>query len=386
MQLRTSIDFHEQRFLMFVLDQMAYDYEQDHKDVIRMTLGKSELPLHPQITAAMEEALVDFQKSSQVFPAGLPELREKLSQYYRQKYDVSIPSRQFIIGSGTSSIFRNLFQLLLGREDEVLLPSPYYSLYHFSALLAGAKIKYYQINPDTMRVDLQSFRENFTPHTKVVVTNSPGNPLGNMISREEMLEIDTLVNGQAVIIHDEIYANMSFDSDPVSAVQLGQTKSTFITTNAFSKGYRMYARRVGYCIVPEALIEPLTVIQHHTMLTLDPVVQYGAIAALDLQSEIEDLVDLYRDRRDYTVNRLAQVMDVKVNRSNGGFYITLDCSAYMNKHGILTSLELATRIMESTYVATVPGSDFGLPSSLRLSFSSLKYKEGIERLVDFFTD
>ncbi|BBI31851.1 pyridoxal phosphate-dependent aminotransferase [Cohnella abietis] len=382
--LRTNIDFYEQRFLMFVLDQMAYEYEQDNKDVIRMTLGKSELPLHPQINAAMAEAINDFSKSSKVFPAGLPELRNRLSEYYLEKYGVHIPSRHFIIGSGTSSIFRNLFQLLLNHEDEVLLPSPYYSLYNFSALLAGAKIRYYLIDEQSMSVDMSSFRANLTPRTKVVVINSPGNPLGNIITKEEMLEIDTLVNGQAVIIHDEIYANMSFDSQPISSVQLENTRSAFITTNAFSKGHRMYARRVGYCIVPEQLIEPLTVIQHHTLLTLDPVVQYGAIAALDLHEEVEVLVGLYRDRRNYTVESFEPVPDVKVLHSNGGFYITLDCSSYIEKQGMADSLELATQIIESTYVAVVPGSDFGMPSSLRLSFSSSKYKEGIDRLVQYF--
>ncbi|QJD87260.1 pyridoxal phosphate-dependent aminotransferase [Cohnella herbarum] len=384
MQLRTDIDFYEQRFLMFVLDQIAHDLERDGKDVIRMTLGKSELPLHPRIVAAMKEALEDFGLSSQVFPAGLPELKDKLSEYYRKRYDVDIPARRFIIGAGTSSIFRNLFQLLLKEEDEVLLPSPYYSLYRFSALLAGVKIRYYRIDPDTMAVDMQSFRENVTPRTRVVVINSPGNPLGNIVSRDEMLEMDAIVNGQAVIVHDEIYGNMSFDSESFSSVQLRGARSDFITTNAFSKGYRMYARRVGYCIVPEPLIEPMTVVQHHTMLTVDPVVQHGAIAALDLPDEVGQLADLYRDRRDYTVERFKSVPDVKVNRSHGSFYITMDCSVYMNRHGMETSLELATRIIESTGVATVPGSDFGMPESLRLSFSSSKYKEGIDRLAAFF--
>nr|WP_255807692.1 aminotransferase class I/II-fold pyridoxal phosphate-dependent enzyme [Cohnella mopanensis] len=370
---------------MFVLDQIAYDLERDGKDVIRMTLGKSELPLHPRIVAKMEETLGDFRLSSQVFPAGLPELREKLSAYYRDRYDVDIPSRRFIIGAGTSSIFRNLFQLLLNHEDEVLLPSPYYSLYRFSALLAGAKIRYYRIDPNTMAVDMQSFRDNVTPRTRVVVINSPGNPLGNIVSRDEMLEMDAIVNGQAAIIHDEIYANMNFDSESISSVQLGKTRSVFITTNAFSKGYRMYARRVGYCIVPESLIEPLTVVQHHTMLTLDPVVQHGAITALDLPDEVDQLVNLYRDRRDYTVERFKSTSDVIVNRSKGSFYITLDCSSYMQRQGIVTSLELATRIIQSTGVATVPGSDFGMPDSLRLSFSSNAYKEGIDRLATFFS-
>ncbi|QMV43280.1 pyridoxal phosphate-dependent aminotransferase [Cohnella cholangitidis] len=386
MELRTDIDFYEQRFLMFVLDQIAHDLERDGKDVIRMTLGKSELPLHPRILSTMEEALLDFRLSSQVFPAGLPELKEKLSAHYRDRYGVEIPSRRFVIGAGTSSIFRNLFHLLLNREDEVLLPSPYYSLYRFSALLTGAKIRYYRIDPNTMKVDMQSFRDNVTPRTRVVVVNSPGNPLGNIVSRDEMLEMDAVVNGQAVIIHDEIYANMRFDTESFSSVQLGKTRSVFITTNAFSKGYRMYARRVGYCIVPENLIEPLTVIQHHTMLTVDPVVQYGAAAALDLPEEVEKLAELYRERRDYTVERFEAVPDVTVIPSYGGFYLVLDCSPYMERRGIVTSLELATRIIQSTLVATVPGSDFGMPECLRLSFSSSKYKEGIDRLAAFFAE
>jgi aspartate aminotransferase len=334
----------------------------------------------------MEEALQDFRLSSQVFPAGLPELKDKLSAHYRDRYGVEIPSRRFIIGAGTSTIFRNLFHLLLNHEDEVLLPSPYYSLYRFSALLTGAKIRYYRIDPNTMKVDMQSFRDNVTPRTRVVVVNSPGNPLGNIVARDEMLEMDAVVNGQAVIIHDEIYANMHFDTESFSSVQLGKTRTVFITTNAFSKGYRMYARRVGYCIVPESLIEPLTVIQHHTMLTVDPVVQYGAAAALDLPEEVEKLAGLYKERRDYTVERFESVPDVTVIPSYGGFYLVLDCSSYMERHGIVTSLELATRIIQSTLVATVPGSDFGMPECLRLSFSSSKYKEGIDRLAAFFTE
>lgn len=385
MQAGASVDFFEQRFLMFVLDQMAHEYEQEHKDVIRMTLGKSELPPHPEIVDAMAASLRDFSKSSQVFPAGLPELRSKLAEHYKEAYQVDIPPERFIIGAGTSSIFRNLFQILLTTTDEVLLPAPYYSLYNFSALLANARINYYRIDPASMALDWQSFRDNFTPRTKVVVINSPGNPLGNLISREDMLQLDAIVDGQAIIISDEIYANMCFAGTSAAAVQLGPTRSEFITTNAFSKGYRMYSRRVGYCIVPERLVEPLTVIQHHTLLTLDPVVQYGAIAALDLPGEVEALRLLYRERCHYALQQFARVPGVIAYHSQGGFYITIDCATFMAEQQLATSLELATSIMASTCVATVPGSDFGMPTALRLSFSTSRFKEGIDRLVQFFT-
>ena len=272
MESRLNIDFKDNRFLMFVID--------DKKEVIRLTLGKSELPLHEDIIRVMQDALGDFSKSALVYPTGLPELKKELSIYYKEQFGVEIPEKNFIISLGTSSIFRNLFELLSCEEDEVLLPHPYYSLYKFSAMLAGAKIRYYNININNRRLDFESFRRSFTPKTKIVVINTPGNPLGNVLTDEELYEIDYIVNGQAVIINDEIYSNVYFDQKNKSVMDLKNTKSTFITTNSFSKAFRMYSRRVGYCIVPDEMIEPLTVIQHHTLLTVDPVVQFGIIQCI----------------------------------------------------------------------------------------------------------
>lgn len=384
---RINLDFHDNRFLMFILDDIANDLEyKQNKPVIRMTLGKSELPLCPEILTAMQDALWDFKKSSLVYPSGLPELKEKLSEHYKKYYKLSINPENFIISAGTSNIFRNLFTLLSTKGDEVLLPHPYYSLYRFSALLTGADIKYYNIDMDTLRLDIRSFEKNFTDKTKIVVINTPGNPLGNILTDEELYEIDNIVNGRAVIINDEIYSNVYFDEENKSVLNLKNTKSTFITTNAFSKAYRMYSRRVGYCIVPDELIEPMTVIQHHTLLTADPIPQFGAIAALDHIEEVEKLVVTYKHRRDYTIEKFKEVESVRVIPSHGGFYITLDCKETLKKHGYKSSLELAEKILRTKYVATVPGSDFGLDSTLRLSFSTLRYEEGIDLLVDFFKE
>jgi aspartate/methionine/tyrosine aminotransferase len=385
MEFGTKIDFNDTCFLMFVLDRMAYDYEKDNKDVIRMTLGKSELPLHPSIRSAMHEALDDLVKSSYVFPAGLPELKNRLSAFYQDKYRRSIDPENFIISAGTSAIFRNLFQLLVKAGDEILLPLPYYPLYQVSALLAQGKIRYYRIDPDTLRVDIKSFKENFTGKTKVVVINSPGNPFGNILTHDELYTLDSVVNGRAVIVSDEIYANMSFDGPAVSALQLDEPRSVFVVTDSFSKGYRMYSRRVGYCIVPDELIAPLTVIQQHTLLTVDPVVQYGAAAALAYQQEVDCLRQLYRSRRDYTLEKFKEAPDIKALESAGGFYITLDCAAFMKKNKFLTSLGLAVKIMERACVATVPGSDFGIPHTLRLSYTTARFKEGVDLLVNFFS-
>lgn len=379
-----GINYFDNRFLMFVLDQMAYDYEKAGKEVIRMTLGKSELPPHPDIIQAVIDAMTDFKRSALVFPGGLPGLKVRLSQHYKEKHNLDIPAENFIISVGTSTIFRNLFYLFLEKGDEVLIPLPYYSLYHFSALLAQAEIRYYNIDLQTVGLDRDSFERNFTGKTKLVVINSPGNPLGNFLTREELYFIDSVVDGRAPIINDEVYDNMCFEEQSPSVMELTDTKSVFITTNSFSKGYRMYSRRVGWCIVPDELVTPMTVIQHHTLLTTDPICQYGAVKALDYQHEVDYLRNLYKERRDYTLEGFETVADVRAIPAAASFYITLDCSRFMEKNGISSSLELATRIMEKKCAATVPGSDFGLPRTLRLSFSCHRYKEGIDHLVDFF--
>ncbi|MFD8821691.1 pyridoxal phosphate-dependent aminotransferase [Streptomyces sp. NPDC059605] len=389
--LRTDLSFGDERFLMFVLDEMAASYEERHDDVVRLTLGKSELPPAQAVVTAMLEAAADPGTAGLVHPGGLPLLRSSLAEHYRRTHDVDLPAHRFVVGTGTSSLFRNLNQLLAGPGDEVVLPHPYYPLYPFTARLAGADVRYYRIDPRTGRIDWASLERALSARTRAVVVNSPGNPLGNLVDPEEFLRIDAAMHaatdGGAVLISDEIYDNVRFSSAPFSLVRVAdRLRSPYVVTNAFSKGNRMYARRVGYAVVPEWLVEPLVVVQHHTLLTTDPVPQFGAVAALDHPGDPEELARVYGRRRDHTLKAFAGLEDVEALHSHGGFYLTLDCAAHLERHGLPDTLALAERIMERTRVATVPGSDFGLPTTLRLSFSAARYEEAVDRLRAYFED
>jgi aspartate aminotransferase len=292
-----------------------------------------------------------------------------------------------VVSAGTSGIIRNLMQVLAGPGDEVVVPLPYYPLYPFTARLAGSKVGHYRIDLRTMRIDLDSLAAAMTPSTRVVVINSPGNPLGNVMSREDLRAVDEVVDGRAVLLSDEMYGNVQFEGEPFSALELARDlRSPVIVTDGFSKAHRMYARRVGYAVVPEELVEPLEVIQDHTLLTADPVCQFGAIAALDHSQGVVELTRLYRGRRDYTLKRLAGVAGVTVLPAQGSFYVTLDCAEYLRQHAEEDSLPLARRLLERTGVATVPGMDFGLPGTLRLSFTAARYDAAIDRLATFFVD
>ena len=182
-------------FQMFVLDEVADELLAEDKDVIKLTIGISELEIPQKVRDVFSETIFDFKKTHRVFPQGIPELRQAIADYYNNEFHVNTKFDNVIVNVGTSSIFRNLFQLLCKPGQEILLPKPYYCLYLLSAVLAGAKITYYDIDYKTRKIDFDSFRKNYDPDkTAVVVLNNPGNPLGNIISPEEITELNEIID------------------------------------------------------------------------------------------------------------------------------------------------------------------------------------------------
>lgn len=381
-----------EKFNMFTLDQMANEAEEsgDETRVIRMTLGKSELPLHPKITEAMEKALRDPALMNEVHPPGLPLLRESLAGVYNARCGPTLEkpytSSNFVVATGTSTVMRNLFQCLLEPEDEIVMPSPYYCMYKVNALVVRAGIRHYTVGKEGRALLAGEIRRAVTPRCKILIINSPGNPLGNILSAEDIRMIDTVLHertrGRGIILSDEIYHNVSWA--PCTSLLDLSLKSRFIITDSCSKGYRMYTRRVGWCLIPHdmrELVASMTIMQEHTLLTTDPVAQHAAVAALHLPGQVQQLSELYRSRRDYTVQQLGRLVGFT---PLGGFYICLDVEKLLGLGNFPSVLELCKSVFRKTKVATVPGSDFGVPHLIRLSFTSAHYEEGIRRLRSYF--
>jgi aspartate/methionine/tyrosine aminotransferase len=176
-----------------------------------LTIGISELPEPEEVKQVLSQTVWEFGKTHQVFPEGLPDLREGVASFYNEQFGAEVTSNQVIVNTGTSAIFRNFFQILCSSEYEILLPFPYYSLYRISAILAGAAIRYYNIDQKSLRVDMNSFVSVFNPKkTALVVINSPGNPLGNILNYDEILAMYQLIGGEAFVIHDDIYVTTCF--------------------------------------------------------------------------------------------------------------------------------------------------------------------------------
>jgi aspartate aminotransferase len=373
-------------FQMFVLDELADELIEEGADVLKLTIGVPELPIPEAVLDRMVDKLHDPDFVRRVYPEGLPELREAIASFYSRRHKADVTSDDVIVNTGTSPIFRNIFQLVSGPEYEIMIPRPYYSLYLYCATLAGATVKFYDIDIDTKRVDMDSFRRNFDPErTSLVVINSPGNPVGNIVTPEEMREMYEIIDRQAYVLNDEIYNNVMFyDKFHSPLALLPEYRDMTIVTNSFSKGYRMYTKRIGFAILPEELQMNLRVIQQHTLLCTDPVYQHGMIAALDDEDSPAELNSIYRSRAEYTTERL-QGTGCEPIQADGGFYAILRCEAWNDAHGFASSKELARDILKTVHVAVVPGTDFGVPQDLRLAFCNDRYNEGIDRLREYFT-
>ncbi len=373
-------------FQMFVLDELADKLIEKGADVLKLTIGVTEMFMPKVVLDRMIEKLNDPDFVRRVYPEGLPELRDAIAQFYNRRYRADVSIDNVIVNTGSSPIFRNIFQLLSGPELEIMIPRPYYALYLYCATLAGATVKFYDIYTDTKRVDMASFRRNFSPErTSLVVVNSPGNPVGNIVTAEELREIYEIVDGNAYVLNDEIYNNTVFYEDFHSPLELfPEHKDSTIVTNSFSKGFRMYTKRVGFAILPTELQTNLRVIQQHTLLCTDPCYQYGMIAALDDEESPDELNGVYKARAEYTTEKLSGTRCTPIG-SEGGFYAILRCEEWNKALGFASSKELARDILDKVHVAVVPGTDFGIPHDLRLAFCNERYNEGIDRLHDYFS-
>ena len=385
---RTIRDFMpaDLEFQMFVLNELADELiANDRADVLKLTIGVTEMPMPDAVLDSMVERLHDRDFVRRVYPEGLPELREAIAAFYGRKHGADVSADRVIVNTGSSPIFRNIFQLVSGPEYEIMIPRPYYALYLYCSRLAGATVKFYDIDVETKRVDIDSFRANFSPErTSLVVINSPGNPVGNVVTSSEMREMYEIIDGNAYVLNDEIYNNTMFYEEFHSPLALFPEHADMtIVTNSFSKGYRMYTKRIGYALLPQELQANLRVIQQHTLLCTDPAYQYGMIAALEDEESPEELNRVYRSRAEYTTERLSGTGCQPI-AAEGGFYAMLQCEDWNNAHGFASSKELARDILTRAHVAVVPGTDFGVPHDLRLAFCNERYNEAIDRLRGYF--
>ena len=236
---------------------------------------------------------------------------------------------------------------------------------------------------------MDDIRSRFVPgKTKIVFLNSPGNPLGNVHTRKEFKDVLDIVDGRAYIISDEIYDGFVYGDDYTSILSVyNPARDKVIVVNGFSKIHHMYTRRLGYAIVPEELAPALLRFQQHTLVCVDPITQFAGLVSMQnkerlIRDETKAEVEEYR-RRLRASERILHSTRARIIPPAGSFYMCLDVSEYLSSK-IKSSLELAEELLDAKGVAVTPGEDFGRNDFFRVSLTSSRVVEGIERMADFF--
>ncbi len=339
-------------------------------DCILLTLGEPDFPTPEPVKAAAVAALQ--QNLTHYAPnQGCEDLRRAIAQY--EQVDMS---RVLITVGATGALYTALTGIL-NPGDEVIVPQPAFSLYETIVTAAGAKT----VHLDTARTDFQitadALLARITPKTKAIVLNSPNNPTGAVYSRETLDAVKQAVLGKEIyVICDDVYDRLAYEACP-NLSHDPDLQDQILLCQSFSKPWSMTGWRVGYLVAPEAVAAKLLLLHAAEVAAVPTFLQKACVVAL--QTDVSDMKEEYRRRRDYVLQRL-QAMGLCCPYPVGAFYAFANISRFG-----LRSDEFCTRLIREGKVAVVPGSCFGAEGYIRISYccSMDSLKTGLDRLEGF---
>ncbi len=341
--------------------KLGHSLSNSGQSMLYLNVGEPDFTAPPLVQAAAKTA-IDSGKTQYTQASGLPELRERISQWYGTRFGVKISSDRIVLTAGASAALQLACLALIEAGDEILMPDPSYPCNRqFVSAAEGTPIlipctvaERYQLSSD----QVESAWKNGV--TRGVLLASPSNPTGTSIHPDEMRRIHTLVSRRGgITLVDEIYLGLSFD-EPYGKTAL-DIDDQIISINSFSKYFNMTGWRLGWLVVPEKLAPVIERIAQNLFICPSSVSQHAAMACFDAASitEYERRRAEFKARRDYFIPALQSLGFEIPIMPDGAFYAWADCSQICRKLGVKSSWELAFEIMQKAHVAVTPGRDFG---------------------------
>ncbi len=338
-------------------------------DVISLAGGEPNFDTPSPITYRAITELVKG-NTHYVTGAGLPALRERIAQYLWEKDGIPCEPNQILVTPGGKYAIYLAVRTMLNPGDEVLIPEPswvsYGSIVHAAGGIAVPVVLKYEDNYAVTRASLE---EKVTPRTKMLIVNSPNNPTGRMLTREEAdLLVQFASAHNLVIISDEIYSELTYEGNRhISLASLPQGSEHVITVNGFSKFAAMTGWRIGFLCAHDEIIKRMLKLYQHTMTCISGFSQQAAIAAFDCQAEFSEMLEAYTARRLAFISVLRNISGVDARFPEGAFYAWVRI-----QKNDMDSLSLCDYLLEKAGVAGVPGIAFGGGGEqcVRFSFAS----------------
>jgi aspartate aminotransferase len=369
------------------LVQIKNQLQAQGKAILDFGAGEPDFPTPENIKNAGIAAIQDnFTKYTQT--SGIAELKKAIHDIYLQEQGFATTEKQVVVSPGSKYSLFLLLQALVDPGDEVIIPRPYWVSYPEMVKFCGGRAVYADhLQPNRLfELTAASYISQFSAKTKAVIINSPSNPTGKVMKSEELRQlIDFFYKKNVLTIVDDCYRKILYtDSEYPSPMNMvPEARELVAVVSSLSKTFAMTGWRIGYAIVPEALAAAMTRIQEHSTSNPCSISQKAAVTALGGdQNAVRAMVAEYRQRRDYFARRIDEIGHITYVLPDGAFYFFADFSYDIAKKQFKDDNQLAMDILEKSNIILVPGSAFGAPDHLRISFATAikDIRAGLDRI------
>ena len=353
-------------------------------DVIGLGAGEPDFNTPEYIIEAavesMKQGLTKYTPSG-----GLAELKNSIIQKFKDDQCLTYDQDQIMVASGAKHALYLLFQAIIDKDDEVIIPSPYWVSYPEQVKLAdGIPVYVTGEESNQFKITKQQLEAVITDKTKAFILNSPSNPTGSLYTEDELRELgEVCVKHNILIVSDEIYEKLTYDeAKHISIAQLSPSfKEQTIIINGVSKSHSMTGWRIGYAAGNKLMIKTMTDLASHSTSNPTSMAQYGAIAAYDVKSDfVEEMRTAFEERLNIVYDQLIKIPGISCVKPKGAFYLFPNVTEAVRMNGFDNVDDWVEKLLEEEKVALVPGSGFGSPDNVRLSYAT-----NLESIVEALT-
>jgi aspartate aminotransferase len=367
----------------------AKELKEQGEDVIGLGAGEPDFNTPQYI---LDAAVLSMNQGHTKYTpsAGLPALKKVIIEKFEKDQGLSYKPNEIIVANGAKHALYTLFQVLLNDGDEVIIPTPYWVSYPEQVKLAGGVPVYVDgLESNEFKITPEQLVSAITEKTKAVIINSPSNPTGVIYTEEELLELGKIcLEREVLIVSDEIYEKLVYGGQKhVSIAQLSpELKEQTIVINGVSKSHSMTGWRIGYAAGNKEIIGAMTNLASHSTSNPTTTAQYAAIAAYNgSQEPVEEMRKAFENRLNIIFDKLVAIPGVTCVKPQGAFYLYPNVKEAAELAGYRDVDTFVEALLVEAKVAVVPGSGFGTPDNIRLSYAtSLELLEkAVERIHQF---
>jgi aspartate aminotransferase len=358
-------------------------------DIVDFGAGEPDFPTPENIKQAGIDAITaNFTKYTPT--GGIAELKSAICDRHRVDYGTNYSPAECMVTVGGKHAVFNITEALLNPGDEVIIPVPYWVTYKDVVNYTGAKCVFVETDEDNgFTFTAETIEPYITDKTRLLIINSPGNPSGGVLSREDFERIHRLTADRGIhLMTDECYCRFLYDDEPFSIASLPGAKDNVVVAGSLSKTYSMTGWRIGFALAPKPIIGAMMKLQSHTTSNPTSIAQRAALEALrGPQESVGVMLAEYRKRRDYVIERLRAIPGVRIAEPKGAFYAYPNISVAFGR-GISSAMQFSERLLSEAHVAVVPGEAFGTAEHVRISYatSMKELARGLDRIEKFIRE